>query len=298
MADIEIKKITYGKYGNCIYLANGSIELVATIDVGPRVIRYGLKNGPNMFCEKNMYDCNDSSWKILGGHRLWHSPEDEKRTYYTDKFSVKFKELKNGIILYQEIEESTKIEKSIELNLTNSNKVIVKHRLTNKNLWNIEFAAWSLSVMERGGIQIIPQAKRKTNLLPNRVISLWPYSKMNDKRVYFGNDFIMIRQDPSVAEPFKIGLSNEEGWAAYFNFNNAFIKKYNHKIGAKYPDFGVSYETYVSDFMMEMESLSPLCLVKPNETLEHIEEWDIIENVNLDFKDENFAGEFEQRYVR
>ena len=43
--------------------------------------------------------------------------------------------------------------------------------------------------------------------------------------------------------------------------------------GVPYPDNNVSYETYMCDQMLEMESLSPLYSIAPGETREHTEVW-------------------------
>jgi hypothetical protein len=48
----------------------------------------------------------------------------------------------------------------------------------------------------------------------------------------------------------------------------------------EYPDYNnSSYETYTNDFMMEMESLSPLVLLEPGETIEHTEVWSLYDNI-------------------
>ena len=38
-------KITYAGWKDCLRLANGTVEAVLTVAVGPRVIRYGLIGG-------------------------------------------------------------------------------------------------------------------------------------------------------------------------------------------------------------------------------------------------------------
>ena len=52
---IDIKETTYGQWGNCIRISNGSIELYATVDIGPRIIRFGKIGGGNVMFE----DVND-----------------------------------------------------------------------------------------------------------------------------------------------------------------------------------------------------------------------------------------------
>ena len=106
------------------------------------------------------------------------------------------------------------------------------------------------------------------------MLSLWPYSKMNDHRVYWGDQYIFLTQDPLTQPPFKLGMSNEQGWAAYANHGHLFVKRFDPVADALYPDFSASsYETYTTDYMMEMESLSPLAKLSPENSLTHTERW-------------------------
>ena len=41
----------------------------------------------------------------------------------------------------------------------------------------------------------------------------------------------------------------------------------------QYPDNNVSFETFMCDHMVEVESLSPLYEVAPNQTVSHTELW-------------------------
>ncbi|WP_315116950.1 hypothetical protein [uncultured Clostridium sp.] len=288
MKDIIIEEVVYKSFGNCVKMSNGEIELYITIDKGPRIIRYGFIDGENEFCEDiptTMHVLGDT-WSLMGGHRLWHSPEDNPRTYIPDNKPVKWN--RNGDSITLEIEEPwTQIKKEIEISLKcKGTEVEVSHRLTNKNAWAIELSAWAITVMAHGGVEVIPQPKRETNLLPNRVIALWPYSKMNDERVYWGEKYIFLKQNKNKKDPFKLGISNEEGWGAYFNHNNLFIKKHEHLSKENYPDFGVSYETYTNEYMVEMETLSPLRKLLPGQSVVHIEKWSLIGDVSYPGEDE------------
>lgn len=35
-------------FGNCLWLDNGVVELAVTLDMGPRILYYGLREGENM----------------------------------------------------------------------------------------------------------------------------------------------------------------------------------------------------------------------------------------------------------
>ena len=46
--------------------------------------------------------------------------------------------------------------------------------------------------MAPGGKEVVPQGRRDTGLLPNRVVSLWPYSRLDDPRVHWGERYIFL----------------------------------------------------------------------------------------------------------
>ena len=100
--------------------------------------------------------------------------------------------------------------------------------------------------MAPGGVAIAPQVKKDTGVECNRLISLWPYSDLTDKRVMLGTDYIFLKFDASADVPFKYGMPQDEGWAVYINNNVMFLKEYTPIEGAKYPDYGCSFEAYAS----------------------------------------------------
>lgn len=300
MTQTFINEISYGEYGKCVEISDGIVDLVVTVEVGPRIIRYGFVGKENFFVEgyQGSKGVWDSKWQVMGGHRLWHSPEGDPRSYIPDSEPVQWERVKDGIRVCQKVEPWAQIKKEIEITLDpSSNKVRVNHKLTNKNAWPVELAAWALTLVAPGGKEIVPQPHRETGLLGNRLVALWPYSKMNDQRIYWGNKYITLIQDPSVQPPFKYGIPNEDGWAAYFNYGSLFIKRYNHQLGAKYPDFGVSFETYTTDFMLEIESLSPLTLLDPEASVSHIEEWELIDNVGMPTDNEDEIDLLVKKYI-
>ncbi|NLF35609.1 MAG: hypothetical protein GX584_00420 [Clostridiaceae bacterium] len=280
---VKVEKIPYGGWNNCYRISNDTVEVVVTSDVGPRIIRYGFIGRFNVMCEKEdqMGKSGGDEWMIYGGHRLWHSPEHEIRSYYPDNFPVDVQIIENGIKVSQPVEKTTMIKKDIEVVLDDeSSKVYLKHTLTNYNLWDVELAAWALTVVAPGGLEVVPQETLDTLLLPNRMLSLWPYTDMSDKRVQWGSRYIFLQHDSKAIKPFKFGISNTSGWAAYFNNDDMFVKKFSPLEDMVYPDYSASmYETYTCDFMTEMESLSPLMLLGPKEKVEHNEQWELFSDV-------------------
>lgn len=300
MTDTIIREKVYKEFGKCVEISNGVVDLIVTVDIGPRIIRFGFVGEENELCESSELSKQvwNGEWKIWGGHRLWHSPEGDPRSYVPDNSPVKWEKIENGIRVIQEVEPWVQTEKQMEITLDCCDSgVKIVHKLSNKNAWPIEVSAWALTVMATGGLEIVPQSQRDTGLLGNRLIALWPYTKMNDYRVYWGDKYITLKQDPNMKQAIKFGIPNEEGWAAYLNHGNLFVKKYTHQMDAKYPDYGVSYETYTTDFMLEMETLSPLTILNPEDTIVHQEVWKLVKEVEVPMNEKEI-DEMVDKHIR
>lgn len=278
-----VEQVMFRSWPHCRRLSNGTADVVVTTDVGPRVVRYGFVGKDNMLCEVHDEDgiTGGDRWHTFGGHRLWHSPEVSPRTYQPDNAPVPFEDGEHSITLKPPAETATGIQKELEVSLDSAGTgVTVTHRLTNWGLWPVRLAAWAITVMAPGGVEVMPQTHVDTGLLPNRCVTLWPYARMDDARVCWGDRFVVLHQDPAVRQPFKVGLTNEVGWSAYFNRHAMFVKRFPFVPGEVYPDFGVNYESYTTDFMLEMETLSPLRTLQPGEMVEHVESWSLVGDVS------------------
>jgi hypothetical protein len=275
-AAVKMEKISYGGWTNCIRLSNGQIELVATTDVGPRIIRFGFQNHFNLMKEfpDHMGKTGGDSWRSFGGHRLWHAPEARPRTYEPDNSPVEHRWDGKTLKLIQNIELSTGIQKEIEATLHESeNRVTVLHRLINDNLWEIEVAPWALTVMDGPGRAIFPQEPPVQQLLPVRPLVLWGYTDMKDPRWNWGSKYVQVKCDPKANTPQKFGCRNTLAWGAYVREDVVFIKRFPFDAAATYPDFNCNTECYTRGDMLEVESVGALTKLPPGESVEHMEHW-------------------------
>ncbi len=274
-----IEKVNFEGWPNCLRLTNGEIEIVATTDIGPRIIRLGFVDGQNLFrvFPDDKGKIGGDEWRLYGGHRLWHSPEIMPRTYAPDNDPVGYATGDRSITLTQRVETSTGIVKEMEISLeAGLNQVTVRHRLTNCNLWDVELAPWSISALAQGGRAIVPQEPYGAGvdfLLPARPLALWPCVRMGDPRWTWGNGYIQLRQDPSGTTAQKIGVLNTHGWAAYTLNGELFVKRFGYTPGAQYPDFNCNNEVYTDGNLLEVESLGPMVKIPPDGTVEHVEHW-------------------------
>lgn len=280
-----MKKISYGGWKNCYRLANNQIELIITADVGPRIIRFGFIGQDNMFKEypKQMGVSESDVWLIFGGHRLWHAPEAMPRTYYPDLEPVLIQEIDGGLLATQKPEPTTGLQKQIEIKLSKEeNEVQLIHRLINHNLWSVETAPWALSVMAPGGTAILPLPPRGPHpkfILPTSTLSIWPYTNLGDERWTLGERFILLKQDPNISRPQKIGIFAPDGWAAYANKGCLFLKQIPIQFEGQYPDLGANFEVFTNDTMLELESLGPIESIPPKGQIDHQEHWALIKDV-------------------
>lgn len=280
-----MEKVSYGGWDNCFKLSNDKIELIVTADVGPRIIRFGFIGRENMFKEfsEQMGKTESSEWLSFGGHRLWHAPEAQPRTYFPDLDPVHVQEIKNGLILTQKPEPTTGIQKQIEIKISPEEpEVHLKHIMINHNLWAIETAPWAITVLAPGGVAILPLPPRGPHpefILPTTALALWPYTNLSDPRWMLGERYILLHQDQKMSSPQKIGLYASDGWAAYANQNCLFIKQVPLQFEGVYPDMGVNFETFTNDTMLELESLGPFQSILPKGQIEHVEHWTLIDDV-------------------
>lgn len=309
MSNLVINTFKDQKWGNCVKLSNKKIELVAALDFGPRIMRFNFAGEENIFHEDVNFDVNNEVpeygfkeenrkvWQNYGGHRIWVAPESDPRTYYPDNTPVEWYKKDDGIVLCPPEETKNNIKKEMQIVMHDDNNVDIIQRVKNTGMWPIKFALWGVSVMSRGGMEVISQPDRATGLLQNRVVALWPYSKMNDKRVTWGEKYITLMQDEKNISSFKFGINNEKGWAAYFNHNNLFINRYDQYIDKEYPDGGMSFESYSNNFILEMETLSPMHIFKPGEVREHTEHLALFDNVKRPDNDEKQIYEVLSKFI-
>ena len=272
----DVKKVTFRGWKNCLELTSGKFKIIATTEIGPRIIGGFLGDSENIFYvdEASAGKKGGDEWVGYGGHRLWHSPEAFPRTYTLDNSPVDYEIKKNSVIFRQKADERAGIEKSIEIIPGKKETFQVVHTLTNRNAWAIECSAWALSMMAPGGIGILPMPQgNKKALLPNTYLTLWPYNDMADGRCVIGSKYTTVRHDVSIKNPLKIGYNCEDGWIAYQVHGVTFIKKFNHMVDGDYPDNGCSVECYTCPAFQEMETLSPLYDLEPGETITFTEEW-------------------------
>ena len=290
--EAKVEVVEFGGWQRNVRMSNGEVELIVTLEVGPRIISYRLADGENVFkvYEDQLGEAGEPDWAIRGGHRLWTSPEDPARTYVPDNGPVRYEQLGPGRIRVALPPDPTfQLQKEMEIALEPTGTgVTVRHRIRNAGRERAELAIWALSVMKPGGVEVIPMPAKAPHpggaanataeqFAPKLSLAMWSYTDFKDPRWTFGTDAIALSQDPeSDRGPTKLGLSCTPGAVGYLNGETLFIKRFPHRDGKHYPDFGSNYETFTNAEMLEMESLGPMARLGAGEMVEHVEHWELI----------------------
>ena len=286
MAEVKVERVTYLNQPNCIRLSNGTVEVVITTAIGPRVIRYAFIGGDNILGEVPDLTTKTAlgDWKPWGGHRLWIGPEGMPLSYSPDNDPVQDARIEgNTVHLVQAVEPKTSIQKEMTVTLApTGTAVTIGHRLVNKSLWRVDIAPWALTIMNYGGAVILPQEPYKSHdeaLLPVRSVTLWAYSDLSDPRWQHGSKYLRLKTDATRAASQKIGIANHQGWAGYLRHGTLFVKRVDWKDAATYPDGGVNVETYTAGTFVELETLGPLVSVESGAAATHEERWFLFKDV-------------------
>ncbi|MDQ7034922.1 MAG: hypothetical protein Q9P01_08820 [Anaerolineae bacterium] len=151
--------------------------------------------------------------------------------------------------------------------------VVIDHTLSNTGLWSVELAPWAITMMRPGGIGIMPlppHVSQNLQLLPTHAISLWGYTSLNDRRLHFGDQHILVLQTPDITAPLKIGLQVipeyvwSVGWLAYVNDETMFVKSFHPSDDdADYPDLGSQVELFTDGRFLELETLGNKKILRP-----------------------------------
>lgn len=271
--------VEFAPAGKCLRLDLGEAEALVTLEVGPRILYFGPKGGPNML---KVYpdggSLGEHGMKHYGGHRLWYGPEDRDVTYQPDNDPVERTDV-DGWLGFASRTNRYGIQKQISVRpKPKALGLDLRHVVTNRSTQPATLFPWALTVMAQGGTCLIPMPPFRAHtedLLPAASMVLWSYTSLNDPRWTWGTHVSRLAQR-DLPTPQKLGALIKQGYAAYANFGHLFIKRFDYHEGAAYPDLGCNFETFTNAEMLEVESVGPEVTLVPGESAELRESWSLI----------------------
>lgn len=271
---INYKEKIHSEFGKSLYADNGVVQLIIPLEYGLRIGHFSFMGEENVFYvqPEDMKELTtEDGWRIRGGHRLWLAPENID-TYSPDNSPITYEIQDDKIILTQDIDLRLGVKKSMQISFGEGACVHITHRIKNCNQQSITRSLWAISVLAPGGTEYISLGYREGGLSHWHRISWWDHTCLGDERVSYEKEMIKIKHLP-IDKRYKIGVGHPTGPVQYENNGIVFEKNYDFKSDEIYPDGDVSFETFFCYHMAEIESLSPLYTIEPNECAEHKETW-------------------------
>jgi len=231
---------------------------------------------------------------LIGGHRLWASPEVPGWSFgYEGGLPLEIETRHNHLRLIQQQPEAGGLRKEISITLDEHlPRLQVEHRLINDSDAPVTTSPWGLSILPVGGHVLLPFPPHPDDSAykPDRKLSLWQYTTMENLRMQYLPDAILL---PTTGRsgPCKIGTWLKDGWCGYYRDSIFFKKRINDpKPGHSYPDFGCNCEVFLIDGFLELETLGPLEPVAPGSAAVLLETWDLVTDLQSDPDLAPYAG--------
>lgn len=257
-------------------LTLGPYRLAAAAEFGPRIISLRRNQSPDFFVRLDpavaLRQPGGQVYRLRGGHRLWAGPEVPEVTYAPDDHACEVVVTVDSVRISAPA-DSAGLEKSITLRL-DEERLAVDHRLTNAGHKSIEVAPWAITQLPLGGRASLPLERLQSGLQADRSLVLWPYSRLDDSRIEFGSESVRIRGE--AGPELKLGSGPRAGWLQYQMEEWLFRKRAIRSLDWAIPDRGATCQVYIKDAFVELETLGPLTLLKPGESVEHREVWEVL----------------------
>lgn len=263
-------------------VSNPFFTLEVLAEAGPRLVRLmPAGTNLNLFAEvpQVSFPSPNGDYYPLGGHRLWVSPERPAVTYLPDGKGAELAEITGGFKLTRRDDAGVSYSRTIDVILDPSKPLLnLTHTIVNLGNAPLLAAPWGISQFRLGSRVILPLADRPAdafNLLPNRGLALWPYTRLDDPRLSISMQSIEVKGQ-SNADALKVGVYSPRGWAAIeFAEGYTLIKRTAVLTPEAYPDFNTNWQCYVKDTFIELETLGKLGWLAPGESVSMAEEWEV-----------------------
>jgi hypothetical protein len=265
-------------------LKNDFLSLDVLKDAGPRIVRL-VPAGSTL---NLLAEVPDMTWGIpgnlfhaYGGHRLWRAPELEEITCLPDHTGCTVAPITNGLRLTHEDHGVVSYRRELEIVLDPAApKLTLTHRITNLGKDVFRAAPWAITMFRLGGsIAHLPMSDAMIDgspLTPNRSLVLWPYTRLEDERLFVSSEYAELRGEAD-DDALKVGVYSTRGWAAIeFAEGWVVVKRFAVSPAAAYTDMGANVQCYVRHRFIELETLGEVKDLQPGEAVSHVEEWELL----------------------
>lgn len=279
MSDATITPATtHGIEG--LRIERDGLAATVTTAMGPRLLGVARAGGPNLLAELphvRIRIPGVADYPLLGGHRLWSTPEVPAVTYRADDAPVVVTRLPDGLDLQGAPDPVQGVAKRMRVTIAGG-AIHLEHELRACGEAPIETAPWAITQVPPRGEAWLPLAMGDLHgkWLPNRALVLWPYSAVGDPRLVLGDDLVVVRGMAGAPGRVKIGTQRTRGWIGWRDGGTLLLVETAEEAGA-FGDMGASLQCYSCGDFVELETLGPVVRLAPGETVVHRQRWRIVD---------------------
>lgn len=260
-------------------IAGEGLSVTVSTGLGPRILGLAGPDGRNVLAdlpEARISLPGLPDYRLLGGHRLWNTPEVPEVTYRPDDAPVTVTEIPGGLDLAGAPDPVQGVAKRIRVTIADG-AVHLEHEIRNVGSAPLETAAWAITQVPPAGEAWLPVTMGDLNgpWLPNRALVLWPYSAVGDPRLILGDDIVRVRGLAGAPGRVKIGTQRQRGWIAWRDGGTLLLVETAEEAGT-FGDMGASLQCYSCGDFVELETLGPVVTLAPGASVTHRQRWRLV----------------------
>jgi hypothetical protein len=281
-AEVTVTRIDYHGWQGAYRLANRTVELVFVPQIG-RVMRYGIVGGPNVLWENPQLAGKTTDlaapgkdWANYGGDKLWPAPQARwgwppDPTLESAPQTVKV--LPNRHLrITGPIGKAQQVRFQREIALdADGTGVTLKNTLCNTSAQRVEWSVWEVAQVDDPTEMRLPLNRAGKF---SQGYHIFEQQRPAPESLSLEKTLLRLRRNPKQAG--KVGSDSPLGWIEATASGLNFRVSATFAPGKSYPDDGCSLEIYTSDDpnkYVELELLSPLKTLHPNETITFTTHW-------------------------
>lgn len=263
---------------DALRLEGDGVSVTVSVSMGPRILALAGADGRNLLA-----DLPDAlielpglpAYRMLGGHRLWHTPEVPATTYRPDESPVTVTRLDGGVDLLGADDPVQGVQKRLRVTIEDG-RVHLEHEVRNTSRSAITTAAWAITQVPPRGEAWIPFGVGELDgaYLPNRAIVLWPYSSLTDERLTLEDDAAIVRGIAGSWGRVKVGTQRQRGWIAWRDGATVLVIRAAQEPGT-YGDMGAATQCYSCGDFVELETIGPAETLAPGAATIHRQTWQV-----------------------
>jgi hypothetical protein len=258
-----------------IELAIGRYRVEASTRFGPRITGLRWDDGPELLARlgpEHNAAAPLGTFLFHGGHRLWVAPEELDVTYAPDDHECQVS-IDADRMTVTAAPDRAGFAKELQVT-ADGESLAIEHRLTWTGESPVVVSPWAITQLPLGGIAVLPLGGPDRPVLQaNRSLVLWPYTKLDDTRIGWIANSIVIRCDSGPS--LKLGTGPDPRRLGYLRGDLLFVKEFAPGEIDHHPDRGAVGQIYVGDAFCELESVGPLVSLLPGEDTLHHETWTV-----------------------